>query len=101
MRSYKYEKKNTSQCRVVQFLNADILVRFLNELFKVFVLSFLYFNLLLQGDYFCFQLFLLSLHGFPCLEHIKQPFFQLADLCLDVAEQTVCGLCEIKGEVIL
>ena len=25
-----------------------------------------------------------------CLEHIKQPFFQLADLRLDVAEQTVC-----------
>ena len=37
----------------VQLFNTDILVRFLNELFKVFVLSFLYLNFLLQGDYFC------------------------------------------------
>ena len=47
----------------VQFLNADILVRFLNELFNVFVLSFLYFNLLLQGDRFRFQLLLLRFIG--------------------------------------
>ena len=47
----------------VQFFNADIFVRFLNELFKVFVLSFLYLNLLLQGDYFCLQLLLLRFIG--------------------------------------
>ena len=47
----------------VQFLNADILVRFLNELLKVFILSFLYFNLLLQGDRFRFQLLLLRFIG--------------------------------------
>ena len=47
----------------IQFLNADILVRFLNELFNVFVLSFLYFNLLLQGDRFRFQLLLLRFIG--------------------------------------
>ena len=47
----------------VQFLNADILVRFLNELFNVFVLSFLYFNFLLQGDHFRFQLLLLRSIG--------------------------------------
>ena len=47
----------------VQFFNADILVRFLNELLNVFVLSFLYFNLLLQGDRFRFQLLLLRFIG--------------------------------------
>ena len=48
-----------AQSIAVQFFNADILVRFLNELLNVFVLSFLYFNLLLQGDRFRFQLLLL------------------------------------------
>ena len=47
----------------VQFFNADILVRFLNELLNAFVLSFLYFNLLLQGDRFRFQLLLLRFVG--------------------------------------
>ena len=36
-----------TQSVAVQFFNTDILVRFLNELLNVFVLSFLYFDLLL------------------------------------------------------
>lgn len=51
------------QSVAVQFLNADILVRFLNGLLNVFVLSFLYFDLLLQGDCFRFQLLLLRFIG--------------------------------------
>lgn len=59
----------------VQFLNAHILVRFLNELLNVFVLSFLYFNLLLQGDRFHFQLFLLRFIGLAqhIIAFIRQP----------------------------
>lgn len=51
------------QSIAVQFFNTDILVRFLNELFNIFVLSFLYFDLLLQGDRFRFQLLLLRFIG--------------------------------------
>lgn len=57
-----------TQCIAVQFFNTDILVRFLNELFNVFVLSFLYFDLLLQGDRFRFQLLLL--HFISLAQHI-------------------------------
>ena len=47
----------------VQFFNANILAPFLNKLFNVFVLPFLYPDLLLQGDRFRFQLLLLCFIG--------------------------------------
>ena len=50
-------------------------MRFLNGLFNVFVLSFLYFDLLLQGDRFRFQLFLLRFIGLAqhIIAFIRQP----------------------------
>ncbi len=52
-----------TQSIAAQFFNADILVRFLNELLNVSVLSSLYFDLLLQGDRFRFQPLLLRFIG--------------------------------------
>ena len=43
-----------------------------------------------RGEVGGFRLRRLGAQALLCLEHIKQPFFQLADLRLDVAEQTVC-----------
>ena len=50
-------------------------MRFLNELFNAFVLSFLCFNLLLQGDCFRFQLLLLRFLGLAqhIIAFIRQP----------------------------
>lgn len=44
-------------------------MRFLNKLLHIFVLTFLYFNFLSQGDYLSFQLLLLCLIAIA--QHIK------------------------------
>ena len=43
-----------------------------------------------RGEVGGFRLRRLGAQALLCLEHIKQPFFQLADLRLDVTEQTIC-----------
>ena len=58
-----YGRYQLPQGVAVQLVNADVLVRRLNELFNVFVLSFLYFNLPLQGNGLSFRLLLLRFVG--------------------------------------
>ena len=51
------------QSVAVQLVDSPILVRRLNELLNVFVLSFLYFNFLSQGNALSLQLLLLRFVG--------------------------------------
>ena len=60
----------------VDFFDAYILISLADELFDIFVQSFLCFNFLSQSDYLCFKLFLLRFIALT--EHIEALVIQLA-----------------------
>ena len=60
----------------VKLLDAHILVRFLDELLNIFILSLLYFQILPERDDFRFQLLLFGFVGLA--QHVKAFITQLA-----------------------
>ena len=63
-----------------EFFNMNVLVRFLDELFNILDLLFLYFNFLLDGENFLFQLLLF---GIVALTHHVETVVLLSKLKVD------------------